>query len=68
MSVLKTILGRQVGQREDTVCDKDGVDISVHVNDDAVVGLGVHGQGVNLGVGLGVSLVVGSPLITSLDS
>ena len=25
---------------------------------DAVVGVGVHGQGVNLGVGLGVSLVV----------
>jgi len=28
---------------------------------DAVVGVGVHGQGVNLVVGLGVGLVVGSP-------
>ena len=60
MSVLKTILGRQVGQREDTVCDKDGVDVSVGVNDDAVVGAGVHGQGVNVGVSLGVGIVVGS--------
>jgi len=48
-SVLKPILGRQVGHREDTVCDKDGVDVSVGVNDDAVAGVGVHGQGVNLG-------------------
>ena len=43
MSILKTILGRQVGQREDTACDKDGVDVSVGVDDDAVVGVGVHG-------------------------
>ena len=36
---------------------------------DAVVGVSVHGQGVNLGVGLlGVGLVVGSPLLTFLDS
>jgi len=55
-SVLGAILGRQVGQRKDTACDEDGVDVSV------------VGQGVNLGVGLGVGLVVGSPLLTSLDS
>jgi len=67
VSVLKAILGRQVGRREDTACDEDGVDVSVGVVN-AVVGVGVHGQGVNLGVGLGVGLVVGSPLITSLDS
>jgi len=30
-----------VDQREDTVCDKDGVDVSVGVDDDAVVGVGV---------------------------
>ena len=35
---------------------------------DAVVGVGVHGQGVNLGVGLGVGLVIGSLPLTSLDS
>jgi len=68
VSVLEDILGRQVGQREDTACDKDEVDVSVGVDVDAVVGVGVHGQGVNLGVGLGVGLVIGSPLITSLDS
>ena len=68
MSVLEAILGRQVGQREDTACDEDWVDVSVGVDVDAVVGVGVHGQSVNLGVGLGVGLVVGSPLITSLDS
>jgi len=68
VSVLEAILGRQVGQREDTACDEDGVDVSVGVDVDAVVGVGVHGQGVNPGVGLGVGLVVGSPLITSLDS
>jgi len=32
MSVLKGILGRQVGQREDTACDEDGVDVSVGVD------------------------------------
>ena len=53
-----------MGQREDTACDEDGVDVSVGVDVDTVVGVGVHSQGVNLGVGL----VVGSPLITSLDS
>jgi len=42
-----------VGQREDTARDEDGVDASVGVDDDAV-GAGVHGQGVNLGVSLGV--------------
>ena len=60
-SVLKVILGRQVDQREDTACDEDGVDVSVGVDDDAVVGDGVHGHGVNLGVSLGVGIVVGSP-------
>ena len=34
-----------MGQREDTACDEDGVDVSVGVDDDAVVGVGVHGQG-----------------------
>ena len=68
VSVLEAILGRQVGQREDMACDEDGVDISVGVDVDAVVGVGVHGQGVNLGVCLGVGLIVGSHLITSLDS
>jgi len=57
-----------VGQLEDTACDEDGVDVSVGVDVDAVVGVGVHDQGVNLGVSLGVSLIVGSPLVTSLDS
>ena len=42
MSVLEAILGRQVGQREDTACDEDGVDVSVGVNVDAVVGVGVQ--------------------------
>ena len=37
-----SILGRQKGQREDTACDEDGVDVSVGVDDDAVVGVGVH--------------------------
>jgi len=60
-SVLEAILGRQEGQREDTACHEDGVDVCVGVDIDAVVGVGVHGQGVNLGVSLGVSLVVGSP-------
>ena len=68
VTILKAILGRQVSQREDTACDQDGVDVSVGVHVGAVVGVGVHGQGVNLDVGLGVSLVVGSPLIISLDS
>jgi len=39
MSILETILGRQVGQREDTACDEDGVNVSVGVDDDAVVGV-----------------------------
>jgi len=38
-SVLEDILGRQVVQREDTVCNKDGLDDSVGVDDDAVVGV-----------------------------
>ena len=67
-SVLEAICGRQVGQREDTACDEDGVDVSVGADDDAVVGVGVHGQGVNLGVSLGVGIVVGCPPLTSLDS
>jgi len=60
-SALEVILDRQVGQREDTAYDEDGVDVSVGVDDDAVVGVGVHGQGVNVGVSLGVGIVVGSP-------
>ena len=60
-SVLEVILGCQVGQHEDTACDEDGVDVSVGVNDDAVLGVGVHGQGVNLGVSLGVGKMVDSP-------
>jgi len=67
-SVFDVIIGRQVGQREDTACNEDGVDISVGVDDDAVLGFGVHGQGVNLGVSLGVGIVVGSPPLASLDS
>ena len=66
MDVLEAILG-QVGQREHTGCDKDGVDVSVGVNVDVVVGVSVHCQGVNLGVSVGVGLVVGSPPLTSLD-
>jgi len=65
--VLESILGK-VGQREDTGCDEDGVDVSVGVHVGAVVGVGVHGQGVNLGIGLGVGLGVGLPPFTSLDS
>ena len=49
--VLKEIIGH-VGQREDTGCDDDGVDVSVGVDVGAVVGVGIHGQGVNLGVSL----------------
>ena len=41
--------------------------MSLCVNDDVVVGVGVHGQGVSLGVSLGVGIVVGSPPLTSLD-
>jgi len=67
-SVLEVILGRQVGQREDTACDENGVDVSVSVKDDTVVGVGVHGQWVNLGISLGVGVVVDSPPITPLDS
>ena len=33
---LEAILGSQVGQREDTACDEDGVDISVGVDVDEV--------------------------------
>ena len=62
------MLSRQVSQREDTACDEDGVDVSVGVDDDAVEGVGVHGQGVNLVVSLGVGIIVGSPPLTSLDS
>ena len=61
VSVLDVILGCQVGQREDTVCDEDGVDVSIGVNDDAVVGVGFHGKGVNPGVSLGVGIVVVPP-------
>ena len=57
-----------MGQREDTFCDKNGVDVSVGVDNDAVVGVGVYCQGVNPGVSLGVGIVVGSPLLTSLNS
>jgi len=46
-----------LGQREDTVCDEDGVG----VDDDAVVRVGVHEQGVNLGVSLGEGIVVAPP-------
>ena len=67
-SVLEVMLGRQVGQHEDTACDKDGVDVIVGVNVAAGVGFGFHGQGVNLGVSLVVGIVVGPPPITSLDS
>jgi len=67
-SVLKVVLGRQVGQREDTACDENGEDVSVGVDDDAVIVVGVHGQGVNLGVSLGVGKVVGPPSVTPLDS
>jgi len=67
-SVLGDILGRQVGQLEDTACDEDEVDVSVVVDDDAVVGVSVHGQGVNLGVSLGDIIVVGPPRLTSLNS
>jgi len=70
VSAFEDILGRQVSQREDTACGEDRVDVSSSVDDDAVVVVGVHGQGVNLGVSLGVDIVVGSPLLTltSLDS
>jgi len=61
MRVLEVILGRQEGQREDTACDEDGVDVSVGVDNDAVVGADVHEQGVNLGVNLGVGIVIGPP-------
>ena len=49
-SVLEAILGRKVDQREDMACHEDGVDVSVGVDADALVGVGVHGQAVNLGV------------------
>jgi len=63
-SVLEGILGRQVGQREDTACEEDGVAVSLGFDVDVVGGVSVHGQGVSLGVGL----VVGSPPPTFLDS
>jgi len=56
-----------VGQ-QDTACDKDWVDVSVGVDGDAVVGVSVYSQGVNLSVSLGGGLVVGSLPLTSLDS
>ena len=61
--VLKAIQGH-VGQYQDTGCDNDGVNVSVGVNVGAVVGVSVHGQGVNLGV----CLVVSPPPRTFLDS
>ena len=67
-SVLEAILGRQMGQREDTACDENGEDVSVGVDDDAIVGVVVHYQGVNIGVSLGVGIVVAPPPLTSLDS
>jgi len=42
VSVLEAILDCQVGQREDMACDEDGLDVSVGVNVDAVVGVGVQ--------------------------
>jgi len=65
--ILEAILGH-VGQCEDAGYDDDGVDVSVGVGVDAVVGIGVNGRGVILGVGLGVSLVVAFPPLASLDS
>jgi len=43
---------KSVRMNEDTACDEDGVDVSVGVDNDAVVGVGVNGQIVNLGVSL----------------
>jgi hypothetical protein len=65
--VLEAILG-QVGEREDTGFDKDGVDVSVGVNADTIVGVSVHGQGVNLGVGLGVGTVDGGRITQDTSS
>jgi len=48
--------------------DSNPLDVSLGVDVDAVAGVGVHGQGVNLGVSLGVGLIVGTPPLTSLDS
>jgi len=56
-----------VGQREDTACEEDGVDVSVCVDVAAVVGVGVHGQGVNLGVVLGDVLVSSAANWLSFD-
>ena len=67
-SVLEAILGCQVGQREYTAGDEDGVDVSVGVDVVAVVGVGVHVLGVSLGVSLGVGIVVGFPPLTCIDS
>ena len=47
------------------MCSKN---VSVGVDDGAVVGVGAHDQGVNPGVDLGAGLVVGSPPLTSLNS
>ena len=54
--------------REDAGCIDDGVDVSVGVGVEARVDVGVSGLAVSLGVDIGVSLVVASPLPTSLDS
>jgi len=64
-SVLEAIPDRRVGQRQDTACDEDTVDVSVGVDVDTDVGVRVHDQGVNLGVGLNVGShfprLLGSP-------
>jgi len=44
--IRETILGH-VGESEDAGYDNDGVDVNVGVDVGAVVGVGVHGQGVN---------------------
>ena len=55
--------GSQQGGTTDTDCDEDEENISVGVDVDTVASNGVHGQSVNLGVGL----VLGCPPLTSLD-
>ena len=57
-----------VSQQEDTGYDDDGVDVSVSVRVGVVGGVGVSGQGVSLGVFLGVGLILASLPPTSLDS
>jgi len=66
-NTLEAILG-QVGQRTDMNCDGDEVDVSVVVDVGTVVCVGVHGPGVNLGVSVGVGVVLGPPPLNSLDS